>query len=1052
MADRSSWLESKHLEESIEGAEALRELAGMSQADRDALIGQGDRFAAHSVSLAHRYLIAAAQVYRQQGSRSASDWETAANVLLRPDGSGRESVTAFFDLDPSRFAAMPEAVRKAWLDAAARIIDASRRLGSRFVSVTGPPVFGTDQASPDLIDAWSRAITETLDNAQWRGEFVAAALIDSSPGLITALDTGSVAAWAVLLQRVAAATRSPKLPEVPEEFRTLPPQTVSRIVSIAVQARDAGTAAVVLRDLARAAKVLPQAANDHLLEVIGSCIDSPALGETLSLIPGVVHGMAGGDIDHAYSLLDDLSATDPELLIPYLRTIDRALEEGGREGIQLWVERGLEITRTNRKAGLAHFRLESRTSHAILTQHSASVSFEEVEGLMQRFLMMMSRRSFQLSSGPGVWFRPPLAAPEDTSIHFPERVDLCDTVEDNQLFYKLTAAHIAGRWEYGTYDLDLDRLAESAGYVPDAAGAESNDIMGLIESFPNPLLAASLFILLDGVRIDAALTRDFKGLADDLDRLGRFYADNPPPAAPDRPAERFLEALFMMSVGRRSASQLEGRLRRLGRALEPAVEKLRSPDASAYDSAAMLLRFYAGLALAQARPAEEYDVENMIAQISGATVIDPLEHLDGDTGTAGMETSTAGGSTDTDLEGDLSEQDIQLSIDEEGDSDDGGTPLTPEELRALIESGLDLKITSSRGGEEQSLGLYITDLLGKLPAAVVEELREHLEAGDSEGVRAWLADRRPGKVYVYDEWDHHIRDYRRRWCRLTEHEVGGDSGEYFSKALSNCNDLLQNLKREFQLMKPEQYRKVRGMEHGEEVDLAAAVDAHADRRSRQPSSDRLYIARQREERDIATLFLLDMSASTDEPLAESGQPDAEPRRVIDLTKDTIAIMSKVIEEIGDAYAIYGFSGHGRDNVEYFHVKSFNEKLSDKVKARLGGIEPRRSTRMGTALRHSAQKLARVSARSKYMILLSDGFPQDFDYGDDRRSNVYGIQDTMTALQEMEDQAVRTFCITVDPAGHDYLREMCPESRYAVIEDIRTLPEQLPRIYRMITRG
>ena len=158
------------------------------------------------------------------------------------------------------------------------------------------------------------------------------------------------------------------------------------------------------------------------------------------------------------------------------------------------------------------------------------------------------------------------------------------------------------------------------------------------------------------------------------------------------------------------------------------------------------------------------------------------------------------------------------------------------------------------------------------------------------------------------------------------------------------------------------------------------------------------------------------------------------------------------DAIGDAFAIYGFSGHGRDNVEFFRAKAFSERLSPDVRTRLGGIEPKRSTRMGTALRHAAKKLARANARAKHLILLSDGFPQDYDYGDDRTSNVYGIQDTMVALQELEATGIKTFCITVDPAGHDYLGDMCPASRYTVIDDISVLPEEMPHIYRMLTRS
>ena len=163
-------------------------------------------------------------------------------------------------------------------------------------------------------------------------------------------------------------------------------------------------------------------------------------------------------------------------------------------------------------------------------------------------------------------------------------------------------------------------------------------------------------------------------------------------------------------------------------------------------------------------------------------------------------------------------------------------------------------------------------------------------------------------------------------------------------------------------------------------------------------------------------------------------------------------MAEALEELGDRYAIYGFSGQGRDNVEFYRVKPFHEGLTARVRGRIGGIEPRRSTRMGTALRHARVKLANVTARSKHVFLLSDGFPQDFDYGADRRSNVYGIQDTMMALQECQAAGITPFCITVDKTGHDYLRQMCETSRYLVIEDVSSLPTELPKIYERWVRG
>ena len=85
-----------------------------------------------------------------------------------------------------------------------------------------------------------------------------------------------------------------------------------------------------------------------------------------------------------------------------------------------------------------------------------------------------------------------------------------------------------------------------------------------------------------------------------------------------------------------------------------------------------------------------------------------------------------------------------------------------------------------------------------------------------------------------------------------------------------------------------------------------------------------------------------MSALTDEPIvpvvrqyAEEEQddwtsmwkkrpaaPHPSPRRIIDVTKEALVLMAEALEEIGDTYAIYGFSGQGRENVEFYHVNHF----------------------------------------------------------------------------------------------------------------------------------
>jgi nitric oxide reductase activation protein len=82
-------------------------------------------------------------------------------------------------------------------------------------------------------------------------------------------------------------------------------------------------------------------------------------------------------------------------------------------------------------------------------------------------------------------------------------------------------------------------------------------------------------------------------------------------------------------------------------------------------------------------------------------------------------------------------------------------------------------------------------------------------------------------------------------------------------------------------------------------------------------TDRLYIRRDKRERDVATLFLVDISVSTDKEL-DNG------KRILDVEKEALIIMIEALETIGDKYAIYAFSGDTRVDVEYYSIKDFDE--------------------------------------------------------------------------------------------------------------------------------
>ena len=87
--------------------------------------------------------------------------------------------------------------------------------------------------------------------------------------------------------------------------------------------------------------------------------------------------------------------------------------------------------------------------------------------------------------------------------------------------------------------------------------------------------------------------------------------------------------------------------------------------------------------------------------------------------------------------------------------------------------------------------------------------------------------------------------------------------------------MLPVVRRHFQRIRPASFRMVRGLEDGDEIDVDRAIEMHVARLMGEVPDVRVYRARKKESRDVATLFLLDMSASTDEPIHR------EPRKFND---------------------------------------------------------------------------------------------------------------------------------------------------------------------------
>jgi len=298
--------------------------------------------------------------------------------------------------------------------------------------------------------------------------------------------------------------------------------------------------------------------------------------------------------------------------------------------------------------------------------------------------------------------------------------------------------------------------------------------------------------------------------------------------------------------------------------------------------------------------------------------------------------------------------------------------------------------------------------------------------------------------YMYNEWDAVISDYKADWCTVNEVEPFGMSSDYYKDASEQYRHEIALIKQVFNRMKPEAFRRMKERTDGTEIDIDAFIDALIQKKCGINPDDRLYLRWDKHERDVATLFLIDVSYSTHKTIGY------EEKSIVDIEKDSLIIMVQALESIGDKYAIYAFSGQTRDDIEYFVIKEFHEELSDNVARRISVLEPVSNTRLGPAIRHSIRKLDKVDARTKIIILLSDGEPFDTSRGESAYKERIAEEDTRIAIREGSDKGIHFFCITGDPDPGKYLDNIFSDAGYTIIDDASSLPERLPILYKKIT--
>jgi nitric oxide reductase NorD protein len=542
---------------------------------------------------------------------------------------------------------------------------------------------------------------------------------------------------------------------------------------------------------------------------------------------------------------------------------------------------------------------------------------------------------------------------------------------ENFQFYKAIAVHLWAQCWYGSWRVDVNAL---------------------VAGFDNPDKALALFHALEALRLDACIRRDLPGVS------------------------RQLAALRAASVSS------------LPESWEPAVEQLQARAATAADTATLLAQVYAS-AVPDAVPYQGILKPQQVEQVRALRLkreqdLFRLGLMRLREQPASEPEAEDGQPADAEASGDPSG--FELREVAAADLPDGftyeimldGKPQTPpDDVKGVMAS-----ILQDLGEIPEEYLVAAGDGAYNLAAARDEQKPEDV----------WKGTYHEEGAFIYNEWDYQRRHYRKNWAVLRELDVNPRFDDFVPRTLEKYRGLAGSLRRTFEALRGED-KLLKKQPYGDNVDIDALVETWADTTMGMEMSDRLFTKMHKLERNIAVMFMVDMSGST-----KGWINDAE--------REALVLLCESLETLGDRYAIYGFSGMTRKRCEVYRVKRFDELYTDEVKARISGIKPQDYTRMGVTIRHLSTLLNAVEARTKLLITLSDGKPDDYD----TYRGAYGIEDTRQALIEAKRDGIHSFCITIDTEAKDYLPHMYGAVNYTVIDEVRKLPLKVSDIYRRLT--
>ena len=291
--------------------------------------------------------------------------------------------------------------------------------------------------------------------------------------------------------------------------------------------------------------------------------------------------------------------------------------------------------------------------------------------------------------------------------------------------------------------------------------------------------------------------------------------------------------------------------------------------------------------------------------------------------------------------------------------------------------------------------------------------------------------------FSYPEWNFTERRYKPDFCQVFPEVPQSHASDYYQKTLYHNKKTLQHLHRTFARINNER-KQYRRQVSGESIDLDAVIDLFTDLAAHHTPDERIFCSSRKKRKELSILFLLDLSLSSD--------GYAHGNRIIDVEKQVSILFGEVLDAYGIRFEIDGFYSKTRNYTRYIHLKAFDQPWS-QARNNIGSAQPQGYTRIGPALRHATALLKKQPCRKKWLILLSDGKPNDYD----NYEGQYGVQDVKQALREMSAEGISNYAIAIEEQARYYLPQMFGENHYNILSGPIEMIQSLTKLYRRIQK-